>query len=328
MKGRERKRKAGNTPFTDIRQVELDLSAFARMSEGYSFGNQLMMANISPLNMEYLNGSGKHRSSVRIDAWCFILVTAGNLTLNLNFRDIAIRCGSVVLLSPFDTIDRSELSPDGRFYIVVVKKEFIENSMAEKKVIPVGNLLSVTDRREAVISLDRSEMEGIKRNFDTIYYYLKAERGEYQGYLLRSAFYMLTIELIVLMNNRIAALGKDIGKKNSAGKRSGGKEEIVLKFFAMLRSHAESEHAPSFYAGQLFISVQYLSLLLKESTGHTASYWIDNEIVRMAKNMLNIPGCTISQIAEHLHFADQSSFGKFFKKHTGISPKKYSESGL
>lgn len=325
MKGKKRERGAGGAPFADIRQIEIDLGEFARMSEGYCFGNQLMMANILPLNIEFLNESRKHRNSVRIDAWCFILVTAGSLTLSLNFRRTTLGSGSVVLLSPFDTIDSSDLSPDGRFYLIVVKKEFIEDSMAERKVIPIGNLLSVADRKEAVISLDSKEMEGIKRNFDIIYYYLKAERGEYQGYLLRSAFYMLTVELIVLINNRIAVPGNENGEKRASGKRSDRKEQIVLKFFALLRSHAESEHNPSFYAGSLFISVQYLSLLLKESTGHTASFWIDNEIVRMAKNMLNIPGCTISQVAEHLHFADQSSFGKFFKRHTGIAPKKYSE---
>jgi AraC-like DNA-binding protein len=32
---------------------------------------------------------------------------------------------------------------------------------------------------------------------------------------------------------------------------------------------------------------------------------------------------TIQQIAEMMSFSDQSSFGKFFKKHTGMSPLKY-----
>ena len=32
---------------------------------------------------------------------------------------------------------------------------------------------------------------------------------------------------------------------------------------------------------------------------------------------------TLQQIASRMSFADQSSFGKFFKKHTGVSPMRY-----
>ncbi|MDR2384501.1 MAG: helix-turn-helix domain-containing protein, partial [Tannerella sp.] len=31
-------------------------------------------------------------------------------------------------------------------------------------------------------------------------------------------------------------------------------------------------------------------------------------------------------IADELNFGDQSSFGKFFKKHTGLTPKEYRKS--
>ena len=35
------------------------------------------------------------------------------------------------------------------------------------------------------------------------------------------------------------------------------------------------------------------------------------------------PDMTIQQVAEKMSFSDQSSFGKFFKKHTGLSPLRY-----
>jgi transcriptional regulator GlxA family with amidase domain len=39
--------------------------------------------------------------------------------------------------------------------------------------------------------------------------------------------------------------------------------------------------------------------------------------------MLRDPEMSIQQIASAMSFSDQSSFGKFFKKHTGLSPLKY-----
>ena len=41
--------------------------------------------------------------------------------------------------------------------------------------------------------------------------------------------------------------------------------------------------------------------------------------------MLRNPALTIQQVASMLYFSDQSSFGKFFKKHTGITPKQYKD---
>ena len=45
--------------------------------------------------------------------------------------------------------------------------------------------------------------------------------------------------------------------------------------------------------------------------------------IEVAARMLRDPELTIQQGAEALSFSDQSSFGKFFKKHTGLSPLKY-----
>jgi AraC-like DNA-binding protein len=38
---------------------------------------------------------------------------------------------------------------------------------------------------------------------------------------------------------------------------------------------------------------------------------------------LRDPKLTLQQVAEELSFADQSSFGKFFRKHSGMTPLKY-----
>jgi AraC-like DNA-binding protein len=48
--------------------------------------------------------------------------------------------------------------------------------------------------------------------------------------------------------------------------------------------------------------------------------------VEEASRLLRDPELTLQQIAEELSFSDQSSFGKFFKKHSGMTPMKYRQS--
>lgn len=42
-----------------------------------------------------------------------------------------------------------------------------------------------------------------------------------------------------------------------------------------------------------------------------------------ARALLQENKMSIQEIATYLHFSDQSSFGKFFHRHSGVSPKEY-----
>ena len=100
--------------------------------------------------------------------------------------------------------------------------------------------------------------------------------------------------------------------------------DSILKEFADLLNKNIMEHTDvGYYAEQLCISKQYLSLIIKEKTRVTIGTIIASMRIEVASRLLREPELTIQQIAEKMSFSDQSSFGKFFKKHTGVSPLKY-----
>ena len=100
-------------------------------------------------------------------------------------------------------------------------------------------------------------------------------------------------------------------------------DTILKDFTEMLILQIKEETSISFYADKLCISKQYLSLIIKEKTSVTAGTIISSMRIEVASQLLRDPERTIQQIAAELSFSDQSSFGKFFKKHTGVSPLKY-----
>ena len=57
--------------------------------------------------------------------------------------------------------------------------------------------------------------------------------------------------------------------------------------------------------------------------GKTPKQLIDEQLIAEAKVLLNEPQLSVTEIAEQLHFADQSYLSRFFKKNTGISPKEF-----
>jgi AraC-like DNA-binding protein len=66
-----------------------------------------------------------------------------------------------------------------------------------------------------------------------------------------------------------------------------------------------------------------LSRITKAYNGKRTIKWINDVLVTEAKILLRKPNNTVQQVADELNFGDQSSFGKFFKKHTGLTPREY-----
>lgn len=100
-------------------------------------------------------------------------------------------------------------------------------------------------------------------------------------------------------------------------------ESIILNFYKALRQNYKKEHHIKFYADTLSITSNYLSKIIKQFTGKTTKYFIDEVIITEAKILLCNTNLNISEIAEELQFSSDSAFTIFFKKHTSVSPTAY-----
>lgn len=100
----------------------------------------------------------------------------------------------------------------------------------------------------------------------------------------------------------------------------------VYEFKGLVNKYHKLERSVGFYADKMFISPKYLSLIIKEATGRSAAEWIDEMVILEAKNLLRFSGKNIQQVAYELNFSNQSSFGKYFKHLTGMSPSEYQRS--
>ena len=86
------------------------------------------------------------------------------------------------------------------------------------------------------------------------------------------------------------------------------------------------ERGLSFYAGKLFLTPKYLSKLIKNVSGRSAHEWIDSFVILEAKNRLKYSDRPIKQIVSELNFPNQTTFYRFFKIQTGMTPTEYRKS--
>lgn len=98
---------------------------------------------------------------------------------------------------------------------------------------------------------------------------------------------------------------------------------IAAGFKQLVNTHYATERSLAFYADKLCITPKHLAETVKETTGKRAVAWLAEAVVLEAHILLQNPALTIGQIAEMLHFADQSTFGRFFRNNKGVSPASY-----
>ena len=98
---------------------------------------------------------------------------------------------------------------------------------------------------------------------------------------------------------------------------------ITLEFRQMVAQRFKTLKSPGEYAEALHLSLSYLNEIVKETTGFTVSYWIQQEIVLEAKRLLYYSQCSVKEIAHELGYEDHTYFSRLFKKQVGQTPGEF-----
>ncbi len=133
-----------------------------------------------------------------------------------------------------------------------------------------------------------------------------------------SSMLNMTISLVATRLPETPIDYKEVGSSRS--------KTVLIDFVHLVGEYHEQERDVKFYADKLCLTPKYLSKLVKEASGHPASEIIDGVVIAKAKNLLRYTDTAIKAIVAQLNFPDQSSFNKFFKAKTGITPLKYRNS--
>lgn len=100
-------------------------------------------------------------------------------------------------------------------------------------------------------------------------------------------------------------------------------EELAGQFLALVEVHSHEHHSIDWYANEMCLSPKYVANVVKEVIGRTAGKCINENLIRQAKSLLRTTALSVQEISERLGFRNQSHFGTFFRRETGVSPKAF-----
>jgi AraC-like DNA-binding protein len=102
-----------------------------------------------------------------------------------------------------------------------------------------------------------------------------------------------------------------------------GQQILLRKFMQLIDNHYINKRTVQEYADLLSVTANYLSQSIKHVSGKNALAFITERLAGEARSLLQYTDFTVAEIAYQLNFSDPANFGKFFKKHAGLSPSEF-----
>lgn len=227
-----------------------------------------------------------------------------------NYKPCDLHAGEICWLLPDRVLSHSSISPDYEVLSVFVPKKYLSQL----------NRAGVLGKYQHIIHTPTLKLT--PQQFDTMYAGLKFLKH------LTDCSHSKADELIAPLINIIASLSDEYIRNAypEIPKQALLHEQLFERFYDAVATHYRESREVSFYANLLCLTPKYFATVIKQTTGIAASDWISRHVIIKAKILLLYKqDKSIQQIAYELGFSEQSAFTRYFRTHTGITPKKFRE---
>jgi len=250
----------------------------------------------------------------RADHFTVMLVTHGEVEASVNLRPFSLTQNGLVVVAPSGIKQMIRASQQAQGLVVHFTMHFLSEIGLPKRSYDLLNYFSSQYKPNWNLSpVDAAIMENMMLDL-----FVRCENTSrpYGKEQLNHLFIVFLYE--------IAAQGQQYSPPTIA--QLTRKEDLVMRFATLVSAHFRQERTVGFYADALHVTPKYLTETVKEINGKSAGQIIDDFVILECKLLLEKPEFTIAQVADILNFSDQSFFGKYFKRITGISPKEFKTS--
>lgn len=283
-------------------------------SEFHQLGNSYAYAHTGPITPKNLPDAEPQK----INGMVLFLVKEGEVTLEINLERYVFEANSFAVI-PYGAIIKLIKTGKSKIesFAIYYSSEFLHDININFTAISVPTFV---DRHTPAQILTEDESALILKYFELLKLNAMAKINEHVEKNIASSLTAALVYQMVMFHY------KRIGQHEVLKGQRSCRNAYVHDFMKLVHVHYSRERSVAFYADKLCISPKYLSLLVKETTGKSAAKWIDDFVLMEAKNLLRFSGKNVQQVAYALNFSNQSSFGKYFKHMTGMSPTEYQKS--
>ena len=244
-----------------------------------------------------------------------VIIEKGSISIKSNELIHHYKKGNLGMIIPNNVYKVNAFTDDVKAYFILIDRDELNNqtSFAFNKYEMQQALRSSNNNIEKVSD---NAFAHILNLCEQLFYYNQEEKEITFSQQIKLSLF--TSLVYILVGDFLQGKGKDINILENSRK-----ESITMKFLQLVSINFMKEKELKFYADKLLISSKYLSNTVREITNQPPSKFITEALLNNAKILLLNSDNSIKEISNELDFSDQYAFGKFFKKHTGLSPSNF-----
>ena len=253
------------------------------------------------------------RFPCRIDAFIIGVGTEGETSVSFNLHEFRLKKDSMFIFTP-----KNILQVNSQQYfkadVIAISPDFMRRINIDiKNMMPL--FLKFVENPALTLTPEESRsMRGMIAQIE------RETRGPETHFSFDIVSGLIAATIYKVGDIMYHYLAEHPEEQNNSHNRA---EEYFKQFTHLLGEHFREERSVGFYARQLCITPKYLTTLIKRISGQSVSEWIDNYVILEAKTLLKYSTMSIQEIAYYLNFPNQSFFGSYFKRNTGMSPSQY-----
>ena len=253
------------------------------------------------------------RFPCRIDAFIIGVGTEGETSVSFNLHEFKLKKDSIFIFTP-----KNVLQVNSQQYfkadVIAISPDFMRRINIDIKNMMPLFLKFVENPALTLTPKESRSMRGMIAQIE------RETRGPETHFSFDIVSGLIAATIYKVGDIMYHYLAEHPEGQNNSHNRA---EEYFKQFTHLLGEHFREERSVGFYARQLCITPKYLTTLIKRISGQSVSEWIDNYVILEAKTLLKYSTMSIQEIAYYLNFPNQSFFGSYFKRNTGMSPSQY-----
>lgn len=245
----------------------------------------------------------------QLDAYAITLCLQGKASIQIKGTLYSVGANDIFICPPDTIVESALFSVDFRCHSIYMSASYAQ------RILPMtdnGWDIKILFEKTPQLSLLPDEVSC----FCQYYEILCAKVSNTSGYYRKQVIDTLMLAFIYDYQDILSRQVKTVHRPFTSG------EYLFKSFINMLSSSYPKNRNVNYYADKLHVTPKYLSSVCKEASGVTTSKLIDQYVLKDIEHLMRYSSKSIKEISIELDFPSISFFGKYVKKHWGVSPKE------
>lgn len=246
----------------------------------------------------------------KVNFIAYVMVTEGRLTVDMNNITYHLEKNCSLFVDRNMVIENVKHTENFSCVICAMSTDmgfaFFNKSLLQSIMHIMAN---------PVIKMEQTEVDLMMKYYDLLVFKMDHQEMSLGRETVRDIIRCFAYDLLSNINRHLNQDNDDDMLRQS--------DRIYRRFMFLLADNTNVNRSVKSYADELCVSPKYLTSVCRKHSDCTASELIATAVISRIKQLLLYSDLSIKEVASEMGFDNLSFFGKYVKKHLGLSPNHY-----